>query len=416
MPRGRARRGIVTSEPPHVPLGEIQMARRRGQERGHVHRQANGWYLAYREDALDEGGNIIPVRRNRKIADAREVGKREAQRIAREFLNQLDGQMLRPSSLITVVGFVERRFRPDVMWALKHAGQKHYEYILGQHVLPGIGGQRLRDVTSDHVQALVKMKIEAGYSVQTAVHIRNAISAVFNHAKLKHAFSGDNPAEGVRLPEMQRRETHSLNFEQGRLLVAALPSPAREMALLSMTTSLNVAEMLGLRWKRVNLTDQAVVASGEVLQPLTLAVRENCYRGKFGSVKAKSRRRDVPLGGSVVVALAAFRARGRCVGPDDLVFASRKGTPLNENNLLRRVLKPAAKRLDMGWLSWHCFRHTHATLGEQIGMALSDRQAQMGHGDVRMTLHYTHSDLDRRRAAVETMTERLLGEATGSVN
>ena len=32
----------------------------------------------------------------------------------------------------------------------------------------------------------------------------------------------------------------------------------------------------------------------------------------------------------------------------------------------------------MPWLSWHVFRHTHATLGEQIGMALSDRQAQMG--------------------------------------
>ena len=40
-------------------------------------------------------------------------------------------------------------------------------------------------------------------------------------------------------------------------------------------------------------------------------------------------------------------------------------------------------------------------------MTLSDRQAQMGHGDVRMTLHYTHSDLERRRAAVETMADRL---------
>ena len=70
----------------------------------------------------------------------------------------------------------------------------------------------------------------------------------------------------------------------------------------------------------------------------------------------------------------------------------------------------------MPWLSWHVFRHTHATLGEQIGMALSDRQAQMGHGDPRMTMHYTHSDLDRRRAAVETMSDRLMGEAVAGVN
>ena len=82
--------------------------------------------------------------------------------------------------------------------------------------------------------------------------------------------------------------------------------------------------------------------------------------------------------------------------PDDLAFSSRKGTPLNENNLMRQLTQPAATALGIPWLSWHVFRHTHATLGEQIGMALSDRQAQMGHGDVRMTMHYyTHSNLSK---------------------
>ena len=36
--------------------------------------------------------------------------------------------------------------------------------------------------------------------------------------------------------------------------------------LLSMTTSLNVAETLGLGWRRMNLTNQSVLACGEVLQ------------------------------------------------------------------------------------------------------------------------------------------------------
>jgi integrase len=73
-------------------------------------------------------------------------------------------------------------------------------------------------------------------------------------------------------------------------------------------------------------------------------------------------------------------------------------------------------KLGIPWLSWHVFRHTHSTLGEQIGMALSDRQAQMGHGDVRMTMHYTHSDLERRRAGVEAMSERLTALTAGTVN
>ena len=152
----------------------------------------------------------------------------------------------------------------------------------------------------------VKGKIESGYSVQTAVHIRNVVSAVFNHAKLKRAYAGDNPVIGVRLPEMERKPTNALSFDQGRVLLEALPTPARQMALLSMTTSLNVAEMLGLRWKWVNLTNQAILVCGELLPPYTLGVRENYYRGKFGSVKAKSRRRNVPLSGSVVASLQSL--------------------------------------------------------------------------------------------------------------
>ena len=49
-------------------------------------------------------------------------------------------------------------------------------------------------------------------------------------------------------------------------------------------------------------------------------------------------------------------------------------------------------------------------------MALSERQAQMGHGDVRMTMHYTHSDLNRRRAAIEAISEKLLADDTKSVH
>ena len=164
------------------------------------------------------------------------------------------------------------------------------------------------------------------------------------------------------------------------------------------------------------MTAEPQVASGDILQPCALAVRENYYRGKFGSVKAKSRRRDVPLGNSVVLALLQLRSRSKFIGPDDLVFASRNGTPLNENNLMRRVIKPVGKALGMPWLSWHVFRHTHATLGRQIGMALSDRQAQMGHGTIQMTMHYTHGDLERRRAAIEKMTDRLIGDVSGRPN
>jgi len=401
--------GTLGSKPPHEPYGEINMARRRSQQTGHVHRQGDGWYLAYREDAIGEDGKIVRVRMNRKIADAKEVSKREAQRIAREILNTVDAQSQKPMSLLTVEEFVQRRFRPDVIRFKKPAGKSHYENMLKLHVLPAIGGKRLRDVNSDDVQDLVGAKLEAGFSVQTVTHIRNVIGRVFNHAKLKRSFVGDNPIQGVNLPEMERKESHALTFEQGRLVLEALPSPVSEMALVSMTCSLNVAEILGLLWKWINLSSESVIVSSEVLPPYSLAVRQNYYRGEFCSVKADGRRRNVPLSTAVVAALSKLKSRPSHNSPEDLVFASSNGTPLDERNLSKRHLRRVGVKLELPWLGWHVFRHTHATFGELIGMALSDRQAQMGHSDVRMTLHYTHSDLNRRRQSIEELTARLIG-------
>jgi integrase len=121
------------------------------------------------------------------------------------------------------------------------------------------------------------------------------------------------------------------------------------------------------------------VVGTEVLQAGTLGVRENFYRGKFGSPKAKSRKRNVPLPSGVVRALFHLRSASPFSGPDDLVFPSKTGTALDEKNLMRRVVKPAAKKLGMPWLGWHVFRHTHATLADRVGMAPVDRQAQLGH-------------------------------------
>jgi integrase len=89
------------------------------------------------------------------------------------------------------------------------------------------------------------------------------------------------------------------------------------MALVSMTASLNVAELLGLRWSRLNLTSEVQVVGTEVLQPYSLAVRENYYRGKFGSVKKKSRNRNLPLSRSAIDALLAIRVESKFTGPDD---------------------------------------------------------------------------------------------------
>ncbi len=373
------------------------------------------WYVAYREDALNEKGEIVRVRRNKPICETKGVSKREAQRKAdEEILNTINAQALQPSSMLTLKQFVESRFRPEVVKYRKHAGKLHYDYVLDTHVLPAIGEKRLRDITHDDVQGLIGLKHDAGLSPQTLVHIRNVITRIFKHAKSKKAFHGDLPTQELEMPEMVRKEKHAMTFDQAMALLRALKEfslIAYAIVLLSLTTSMNIAEMLGLRRKRVNLLKDPIVIDGRLVDGETIAVRQNFYRGEFGTVKAKGRVRDLPMSDELVKTMQRIINESKFSGEDDLVFSTDKGTPLDEKNLMRLVIKPVAVGLKMPWMGWHVLRHTYSTLSDRLGMSLADRQAQMGHDDFRMTLHYTHADVERRRKNVNQLSELLVGDS-----
>jgi len=131
----------------------------------------------------------------------------------------------------------------------------------------------------------------------------------------------------VRLPELVRKEAHALSFEQAVAALRALKSPAREMVLFAILTSMNIAEICGLQWRRINLTEQFATVDGESLPPLTIAVRRQWYRGEYGTVKAKSRRRNLPLGAVLKDVLAKMKERAKFTAPEDPVFAARTGKP-----------------------------------------------------------------------------------------
>lgn len=395
------------------------MARRRGQRKGNLVKKGPSWMLRWWEDVRDADGALARRRFSKVIAPAKgpaALTRREAERLPwDEVLGKLDRVSVRPSSLATIAEFVEGKFEPEWIWSLKPGGQKHYRHILNRHVLPEIGNLRLREVMVEDIQALIRGKADS-LSVQSLVHIKNAVSVVFRHAKACGFYVGENPAHNVRMPRMQRRRLHALSPGQARSVLAMLGTPIREAALLAMTTSLNVAEIFGLRWRRVNLSDSVIIVDGEAIMPFSIAVRENYYDRQFTSLKSGSRRRDVPVPEVLVGALAAIKVQARFSSPDDPVFASSRGTPLDANNVRTRVFKKIRSELGLPELGWHTFRRTAATLAEVSDMVLSDRIAMLGHARADMTMHYTISDLERRRGTVNKIAEDLTDHRSPSIN
>jgi len=86
---------------------------------------------------------------------------------------------------------------------------------------------------------------------------------------------------------------------------------------------------------------------------------------------------------------------------------------VNPKNLLRRVLLPTCRKLNLPVISWHSFRprnsrHTHATQLAEVGESLRTAQSLLGHSDLETTLNvYTHAIPDAQRRAVDKVAEIL---------
>jgi integrase len=95
----------------------------------------------------------------------------------------------------------------------------------------------------------------------------------------------------------------------------------------------------------------------------------------------KKRSLDHHVPSPLAEALTALQKRDKYTAPEDAVFASRSGLPVDEHNVMRRRLRKVATSLAMPWIGWHDLRRTFATLADQVGMSAGERQAFMDHAN-----------------------------------
>lgn len=330
---------------------------------------------------------------------------------------------------LTLHRFIEERFVPDRVARRKPATRQFYSTMLHtltagappaplqklRHHSPvgrvptvrshGLGSLVLADVQFEHVQDLVNVLLDRGYSVAMARKVQGAAHLVFGYAQRLRLYLHQNPAEGCTFPEATPvRERHALSIDQLRLLLAELAEPYRTMVLTAALTGLNVAELAGLRWGSCNLTDAATLVGARLLPPRSVYVTEQYTCHGYGTPKTRNRRRVVPLSSTVVAALLRLR---ELRDPEAPVFAyatgPSAGRPINSKSALVHVLKPAGARAGVPWLTWHDLRRTFATLTDQAGLTPSQRQVLLGHATAAMTAHYTLAEPEGARAALNSI-------------
>ncbi len=351
------------------------------------------WVGRFREDFLTEDGQRKRRERSVVLGLCREVGKREALRRLAERLAAINQGTRKPEMAISFEKFVLERWEPNIYPTLRLSTERNYRMLVRVHLLPFFGTKQVPEITPMEVQMFLSQKSKS-LAPRTVLSLRNRLLKIFGDA-IRWGYIEKNPAQGARIPALEDvRGRRTLRPEEARRLLSELSEPVHTMVLLALLSGLRRGEIFGLRWKAVSFEDSSIL------------VLESNFEGRAVPVKTRASRRKVFVSQIVMDALRALRPQQ--FQPDDFVFAGENGKPLQQSNVLKRVLNPACERAGLPHVGWHVFRYTYSTWAEPTGESIKALQSQLGHTDSRLTLGVYTQPMPEAQKKIANKTAEVL--------
>jgi integrase len=283
-----------------------------------------------------------------------------------------------------------------------------YYFMIKNHIKPCLGGVKLANLSSLHLQKYYSEKMNGGLSAQTVKHHHRLISKILTDA-VKWQKVIRNVAITVDAPKPKKVEMVTLDANQVSDLfkVAKESTQYYPIIFTAIHTGMRRGELLGLRWKDVDF-ERKVLYVSQTIQSVTglgLITKEP-KNGKGRSV-------------SMTNALEVFLKQHRLVQEEnrkffktnykdqDLVFAQVNGNPIQPAELSRTFNK-LIKKAGVPHVRFHDLRHTHATLMLKQEVHPKIVQERLGHSSITITLDtYSHVLPNMQREAVKRFEESL---------
>lgn len=279
---------------------------------------------------------------------------------------------------------------------LSPATFESYRLNVRKHVLPRLGARTLSSLRTKDVDRLIADLEGEGKAPGTVRNVVVPLRKMLGDA-VRQGLIATNPAARADLPPAQDfagkeiPAEHTDAIRRAMLELAANDPLRNERDLLyvhlfdvALGTGLRLGELRALRWRDVDRERRLI------------RVERAYSRTQLRRPKTDSGIRAVPLFASVDAALRELAARaverGR-YAPDELVFGSIRGTPLQPSNFRQRVWDRAVRcaGLEDEAYRFHDLRHTCVSRLVAAGADVKLVQAVAGHANPMITLkRYSH--------------------------
>ena len=279
-----------------------------------------------------------------------------------------------------------------------------YETMVRVHLTPAIGALPLQKLRPEHLQNLYNEKQQGGLSVRTVKYIHTVISAALKQA-VKNQLVLRNVADATTLPKQAKSQVRAMTFnEQNDFLQVIQGDRMAAAFIVLLATGLRRGELLGLRWRNVDLTLARISVEENLVQTSTSSLQ-------YQPPKTEKSKGQIPLNKSALEVLKEHRkamlAEGHCA-PDKPVFCTKNGTPHSPRNFSRKFESLRDKAKISKDITVHTIRHTFATRLLEAGIGLKEAQELLRHENIGTTADiYSHVSIEMKQAAVNKLDQNL---------
>ena len=308
---------------------------------------------------------------------------------------------------------------------LKPTTRESYQYLIKSHIKPKLEYIPLVSLETTHIQRFVNSKKKDGLSPRTVKYIHSVINGSLKKA-FELGYIKSNPAKSVELPEPEQKDIKFFDSEQIYKFLKLVEDRERGTVyhpafLLELWTGLRRGELLGLRWRDIDLKEGVV------------SVRRGMVRTKDGLIfqepKTKFGKREISIPPVVCEVLTFHKTKQAKVTKvkageawteklkftsgkledNDLVFTNPLGNPLDPRAFSSHF-KKLIEGTDLEGITFHGLRHSFAILCLQEGVDPRTTQENLGHHDPGFTLKvYSQATKKMKRDAVDKIGRVLNG-------
>jgi len=311
------------------------------------------------------------------------------------------------SGKYTVAEWVRLWFETYSKPSIREQTAYYYNNYIEKHIVPGIGSIKLDKLTTLQIQQFYN-KMKTSGRVQRYEHIElkdkglsnrfiRGVHGVLNSAleqAVKERLITSNPAEGYKLPKIEKKEMKVLLPEQiGTYLQEANRRGLLPAYYLELTSGLRRGELLALLWTDLDVENMTISVTKQV----------NRINGqlKVSQPKTSNSIRTIPIPKQAVDLLILEHEKH----PDSpYMFPSPKTGTMYDPDSFRHTHEKILAAAGIEHIRFHDLRHTFATLSLQNGVDVKTLSNTLGHYSAGFTLDtYTHATQRMKREAADTI-------------